>query len=97
MGANVPDLSADVETVLAIAAWTSAALCVGHILGAWPGHIRDQRDARTTERDAARTQVGQLQRELWDTEERLDTERLARKEAEQKYFDIITHDLGAPE
>lgn len=93
----MPDLSADGELLLVVAACCSLALAVGHIIGAWPGDVIRERDARTTERDAARTQVGQLQRQLWDTEERLDTERLARKEAEQKYFDIITHDLGAPE
>ncbi len=93
----MPHLSADGELVLAFAAWTSLALCAGHILGAWPGHIRDQRDARTTERDAAMTQAGQLQKELWDAEVKLDQERKARKDAEQKYFDIITHDFGAPE
>jgi hypothetical protein len=86
-----------IELVLSHAVFGAFGLAAGHIIGSWPGHIRDQRDARTTERDAAVTQAGQLQQEVWDAEVRLDEERQARKDAEQKYFDIITHDFGAPE
>jgi hypothetical protein len=86
-----------IELVLGLAASHSLTLCVGHILGAWPGHVVEQRDARTVERDAAATQAGQMQRQLWDAEEELGRERIARQDAESKYFAIVTRDIGGPE
>ncbi len=86
----MPDLSA-VEFAVAVAAWSSLALATGHIIGAWPGDVIRERNARTKERDAALTEVGALQRQLWDTEEQLDAERLARKTAERQYLDVLDH------
>jgi len=86
-----------IEIVLGLAASHSLILCVGHILGAWPGHVVEQRDARQAERDAAVTQAGQLQRQLWEAEEELGRERIARQDAESKYFAIVIHDLGETE
>jgi hypothetical protein len=86
------DLSA--SQILLAATWSMVLLCTGHIIGAWPGHIRDERDAAVKDRDAVRTELGALQRQYWDIEEQLDAERLARQAAERQYLALLAHNLG---
>jgi hypothetical protein len=92
----VPDLS-DAAPLLAVAAWTSATLCVGHILGAWPGQVMREREQALKERDLARIELGQLQSDFYAEERRADDAERRARAAERQYLDLLDHNLGAPE
>lgn len=95
----------DLEVLLAITAWTTTWLAIGHIIGAWPDGVRRALASKQIECDAAHTEIGDLQRQVWAEEQRADeAERRARqaegreRDAERRYLTLHQQlETGDPE
>src|SRR3954468_4714304 len=92
--AREPHVS-DTEALLAVLAWTTAWLTIGHIIGAWPDGVRRALASKQIQFAPADAEIGAPQRQL-RTEERPadEADRRARqaewreREAKRRYLTL---------